>query len=49
MNVILLATYTPAALKGLMSGSDRKAAVESALYRAALIGTHAGLSKLEDF
>ena len=37
MNVILLAAYTPAALKGLMSGSDRKAAVESAL--AAIGGT----------
>jgi uncharacterized protein with GYD domain len=36
-NVILLAAYTPAALKGLMSGSDRKAAVESAL--AAVGGT----------
>ena len=31
MNLILLATYTPAALKGLMSGSDRKAAIEATL------------------
>jgi|TARA_B100001964_G_C13943533_1_gene470077 uncharacterized protein with GYD domain len=37
MNITLLGAYTPAALKGLMSGSDRKAAVESAL--AAVGGT----------
>ena len=37
MNIILLGTYNPAALKGLMSGSDRRAAVESAL--AAVGGT----------
>ena len=37
MNIMFLCTYTPAALKGLMSGSDRKAAVESAL--AAVGGT----------
>ena len=37
MNIILLGTYNPAALKGLMSGSDRRAAVDSAL--AAVGGT----------
>ena len=37
MNIILLGTYNPAALKGLMSGSDRRAAVDSAL--AAIDGT----------
>jgi len=37
MNIILLGTYNPAALKGLMSGSDRRAAVDGAL--AAVGGT----------
>ena len=31
MKAILLGAYTPGALKGLMSGSDRKAAVEAIL------------------
>ncbi len=31
MKAILLGTYTPNALKGLMSGSDRKAAIEAIL------------------
>ena len=31
MKAILLGTYTPNALKGLIAGSDRKAAVEAIL------------------
>ena len=31
MRILLLGTYTPNALQGLMSGSDRKAAVEAML------------------
>ena len=31
MKAILLGSYTPNALKGLMSGSDRKAAIEAML------------------
>jgi uncharacterized protein with GYD domain len=31
MKVMLLGTYTPAALKGLMDGSDRRAAVDAML------------------
>ena len=33
MKVIFLATYTPNALKGLMAGSDRRAAVEAIMQK----------------